>query len=185
MPVNGGLGRNLSYGYIPLKQPVLFVSEWDAGAVVLGGGVAVTAAHASHMLDKAAIIGTSTDYDLAFFHTKRRAPAFALGVPKIGERVVSYAHYEDTPYRAEGVVTALDAPVKAQCSTCAVQSAFTFLGNAGPGYSGGPVLDAKSGKLLGIVFGYVDNPDHTRTIYAYPMQRIWEELKKIRQNKRG
>jgi hypothetical protein len=68
--------------------------------------------------------------------------------------------------------------VKPACEGCAVQRAFTFEGNAGPGYSGGPVLDAATGRLIGIVFGYVDRPDGTRLIYAYPMSRVWDELKK-------
>ncbi len=182
-PVEGPLGRDIAYGYIPLKRPVLFVTESDAGAVVLGGGVAVTADHARRMVDPAAVIGSSTNYDLMFFRTDRTAPAFATGEPKPGQRVVSYAHYEDATYRAEGVVTGIDLPVEERCPTCSVQYAFAFQGNAGPGYSGGPVLDAQSGKLVGIVGGYVDNPDRTRTIYAYPMQRVWDELRKIRQGR--
>jgi len=78
------------------------------------------------------------------------------------------------------VVTRLDAPVKALCAKCEVQSAFTFEGNAGPGFSGGPVLDANDGKLLGVVFGYVDEPaSKGRTMYAYTMERVFAELDDI------
>jgi hypothetical protein len=178
-PLGEPLGGDLAYAYIPLKRPVLFVSESDAGGVALGGGVAVTVAHADEMLDPKSVIGTSADYDLMFFRTDRGKAVLTSETPKLGQRVVSYAHYEDALYRAEGVITQLDAPVKARCNTCAVQYAFAFDGNAGPGYSGGPVLDAGSGKLIGILFGYVDKPGGGRTLYAYPMSRVWDELKKI------
>ena len=42
--------------------------------------------------------------------------------------------------------------------------------NAGPGFSGGPVLDA-SGRLVGITFGYKDTGKQ-RLIYAYDMERV-------------
>jgi hypothetical protein len=180
-PLPEPLGRDVAYAYIPLKRSVLLVSESDAGGVALGGGIAVTAAHAASMLDPKTVIGTSTDYDLMFFRTDRTEPRLATDRPRLGQHVVSYAHYEDDVYRARGVVTLIDAPVEARCDSCAVQSAFAFEGNAGPGYSGGPVLDAESGKLIGIVFGYLDKPGGGRLIYAYPMQRVWDELKAIQQ----
>ncbi len=178
-PLLEPLGSDVAYAYIPLKRPVLLVSESDAGGLALGGGIAVTVAHAKRMLDPKAVIGTSTDYDLMFFRTERTQVRLATGTPRLGQHVISYAHYEDDVYRAQGVVTLIDAPVEARCDSCAVQTAFAFDGNAGPGYSGGPVLDAESGKLIGIVFGYLDKPDGGRLIYAYPMQRVWDELKAI------
>ena len=39
------------------------------------------------------------------------------------------------------------------CAGCTAPAYFVFAGNAGPGFSGGPVLDG-SGRLLGITFGY-------------------------------
>lgn len=180
-PLAEPLRSDVAYAYIPLKRPVLLVAESDAGGVALGGGIAVTVAHADKMLDPKAVIGTSTDYDLMFFRTERTEPRLAIDTPRLGQHVVSYAHYEDDLYRARGVVSLIDAPVEARCDNCAVQSAFAFEGNAGPGYSGGPVLDAESGKLIGIVFGYLDKPGGGRLIYAYPMQRVWDELKAIQQ----
>jgi len=146
---------------------------------VLGGGVAVSVAHAEKLVPSKLLIGVSRDYDLLFFRTERDQAVLARDVPRIGEKVVAYAHYEDAPYRAEGVVTALDAPVLPRCEGCAVQTAFVFEGNAGPGYSGGPVLDAASGKLIGIVFGYLDQPSGPRRIYAYPLSRVLAELKAV------
>jgi S1-C subfamily serine protease len=60
----------------------------------------------------------------------------------------------------QGVVRALNAPVEARCQTCSLQTAFTFEDNAGPGFSGGPVVDAASGRLVGVTFGYLDPNGH-------------------------
>ena len=64
--------------------------------------------------------------------------------------------------------------------TCAVQHAFVFEAKGGKGFSGGPVVDAKTGRLLGIVFGFRDGiDDHTpghRLMYAYDMNRVFAEL---------
>ncbi len=46
--------------------------------------------------------------------------------------------------------------------------------DAGPGFSGGPVLDA-SGRLVGITFGYKDE-GYQRMMYAYDMSRVRAEL---------
>ncbi len=179
VPVEGTLAPDVSYAYIPLKRSSLLFPEADAGGVALGGGLAVSVAHASSLLDPALVIGIVHDYDLMFFRTERERAALAIDTPYIGEKVIGYAHYEDAPYRAEGTVTALEAPVVPECGTCAAQTAFVFEGNAGPGYSGGPVLDAASGKLVGIIFGYLDQPRGRRLIYAYPMSRVLEEWKKV------
>ena len=47
---------------------------------------------------------------------------------------------------------------------------------AGEGFSGGPVVDASDGRILGIVFGYNDMKDGSRLMYAYDMDRIMAEL---------
>jgi len=139
----------------------------------------VTAGHAAHMLDSRRLIGASGDYDLAFFRTDRTASVFETGKPQLGERVVTYAHDGDQLYRAEGVVTGVDVPVQPRCESCAPAVTFVFAGNAGPGYSGGPVLDAASGKLVGIVFGYLDGADGKRFIYAYGMEQVAAELARL------
>ena len=65
------------------------------------------------------------------------------------------------------------------CPGCTVPAYFTFAGDAGPGFSGGPVLDP-AGRLIGIVFGY-KNAGQNRLIYAYPVSRIRAELSALRQ----
>jgi hypothetical protein len=178
-PAKGFLNREAERAYIPLSGTDYIFINGDAAAVALGDGVAVTNEHTAGLVDERLVIGTSRDYDLMFFHTDKKVFPLAIGAPRQGARVLAYGQFDGALRRAEGVVARLDAPVKPKCRTCAVQSAFTFEGNAGPGFSGGPVFDAASGKLIGIVFGYNDNPDGGRTIFAYDMARVNAELKRI------
>ncbi len=179
VPTLGFINSDVEDAYIPLEGTEYLVLRGDGAAVVLGDGVAVTSAHTGDLVNKKLVIGASVDYDLMFFHTDKKLRGLPREIPRVGERVIAYGQNEGGLRKAEGVVTALDASVEAQCDTCAVQSAFTFDGNAGPGFSGGPVLDAASGRLIGIVFGYVEKPGGGRTIYAYDMARVAEELKKV------
>jgi len=177
MPETEFVSPEVGRAYIPLEGSILMILRDEGAAVALGGGVAVTSAHTAGLVDAGLVIGTSDDYDLMFFRTDRRS-ALATDAPRLRQHVIAYGQFKSGLRRAEGYVTDLDASVEARCKTCAVQTAFAFDGNAGPGFSGGPVLDADSGKLLGIVFGYVERPDGGRTIYAYPMRRVIAELEK-------
>ena len=167
--------------YIPLEGPVFLIFEGDAAAVSLGGSIAVTNAHNADLLDAKSVIGKSANYDILFFHTEKATVELPTAEPRVGGRVVAYGQGHGGALRkAEGNITRLDAPVEALCPKCEVQSAFTFEGNAGPGFSGGPVLDAADGKLLGIIFGYVDDPPGVRRImYAYTMERVLAELEAV------
>jgi S1-C subfamily serine protease len=167
--------------YIPLEGPVFLIFKGDAAAVSLGGGIAVTNAHNTNLLDGKNVIGKSVNYDILFFHTDKATVELPTAKPRVGGRVIAYGQSKGGVLRkAEGNITRLDAPVEKLCGKCEVQSAFTFEGNAGPGFSGGPVLDAADGKLLGIVFGYVDEqPGVRRIIYAYTMERILAELEEV------
>ncbi len=180
-PATGFATPKIADAYIPLEGPVFLLFEGDAAAVSLGDNVAVTNAHNANLLDGKSVIGKSANYDLLFFHTVKAVSELPTAVPRVGVRVIAYGQARVGELRkAEGVVTRLDAPVEAICRKCEVQSAFTFEGNAGPGFSGGPVVDAADGKLLGIIFGYVDEPKGKgRTMYAYTMDRVLAELDAI------
>jgi hypothetical protein len=177
-PAAGFTSPKIADAYIPLEGPALLIFKGDAAAMSLGGSIAVTNAHNANLLDAKNVIGKSLNYDLLFFHTAKASVELPIAEPLVGQQVIAYGQSGGGALRkAEGVVTRLDAPVKALCAKCEVQSAFTFEGNAGPGFSGGPVLDANDGKLLGVVFGYVDEPaGKGRTMYAYTMARVFAEL---------
>lgn len=173
------LPADVAYAYIPLTRNVV-VAEADAGAVAIGDGVAVTAAHAIQTVPKADVIGISAQYDIAFFRTDRTRGLLKEDVPRVGAHVVAYAHYGDALYYAQGVVADVAARVEPNCSTCIEQDGLIrFVGNAGQGYSGGPVLDRDSGSLIGILFAYADETDGTRSLYAYPMGLVRAELAKL------
>ena len=61
---------------------------------------------------------------------------------------------------------------------CTAPAYFTFAGDAGPGFSGGPVVDG-SGHLVGITFGY-KGEGRERLIYAYDMARVRAEFSALR-----
>lgn len=174
----GFINDEIARAFIPIEGKSLLVLRDSASAFVIEPGVAVTNAHVGDFLGPRPVIGLSHDYDLLFFRTPNQsAPASAA--PALGEQVVAYGNDLDGTVRvAHGVVRSLEAPVKARCRTCAVQLAFVYEGNAGPGFSGGPVVDAATGEVIGITFGFDDVGGH-RLMYAYPMSRVRNELAAI------
>jgi len=164
--------------FIPLVGSEHLVLEDHGAAVAIAPGIAVTNAHNSSMVDPKSVIGTSTEYDLLFFRTSA-PPLIETASPAADEKVVAYGEGGDSDLRvADGVVRWTDAPVLPRCDTCSVQHAFAFAADAGPGFSGGPVLDAASGALLGIVFGYRD-VDGQRLMYAYDMALVEKERARL------
>jgi S1-C subfamily serine protease len=177
-PADGFLNAGIAGAYIPLDGMSYFLVESRGAAFVMAPGIAVTNAHNANIVAPASVIGTSRNYDLLFFHVGRSISLPSVA-PSVGERIVAYGQGAGGEVRvARGIVRLLNAPVEARCETCAIQSAFTFEGNAGPGFSGGPVVDAASGQLIGVTFGYLD-PDGHRLMYAYPMSRVRNELATI------
>ena len=161
--------------YLPLSATTLLVDTHRGAAVLVRPDIAVTVAHNANLLDAAKVIGRSANYDLLFFRTDQTGSPANVAEPRLGEHVLAYGEGADGKLRiAHGEVTSLEARVNPICAGCKMQSAFTFAGDAGKGFSGGPVVDAADGHLLGIVFGYLEG--ETRTIYAYDMQRVALEL---------
>jgi len=174
----GFLNPQLAGAYIPLEGVTLVVLKAHAAAFVIAPGVAVTNAHNQAIVGGAPIIGQSRDYDLLFFHVDKNSDV-STAAPSAGEGVIAYGQGASGELReARGTIMLLNAPVEARCESCTVQSAFTFEGDAGPGFSGGPVVDAKTGRLVGITFGFLD-PRGRRTMYAYPINRVRNELSAI------
>jgi hypothetical protein len=160
----------IAAAYIPLfKSTNLGLSKEAGAATVLSPGIAVTNAHNANLVDPRSVIGQVSDYDLLYFHTARSA-APVTAEPVIGSEVRAYGSDTRGDLRlARGVVRAITS-----CPGCAQAAYFTFVGNAGPGFSGGPVVDGQ-GRLIGITFGYKDEGP-TRLIFAYDMARVRAEF---------
>ncbi len=160
----------IASAYLPLHGRVhLGIDTADGAAVVIAPHVAVTNAHNANLLDAKNVIGIRQDYDLLFFRTPRSANPPTAPVA-VGEEVVAYGQGAHAELRiAHGVVRRIE-----QCAGCTAPAYFIFAGNAGPGFSGGPVLDG-AGRLVGITFGYKD-VGRERLIYAYDMARVRAEF---------
>jgi hypothetical protein len=156
--------------YLPLYNRVhLGLDSAVGAAVVIAPGIAVTNAHNRNLLDEKSVLGVRRDYDLLFFRTPRQAKP-ETAEPVVGEAVTAYGQGADRELRiAHGVVRVIQ-----RYPGLAAPAYFTFAGNAGPGFSGGPVINA-SGRLVGITFGYKDEGGERR-IYAYDMSRVRAEL---------
>jgi len=160
----------IAAAYLPLHGRVhLGLDSAEGAAVVIAPGIAVTNAHNVNLINPKNVIGTRQDYDLMFFRTGRTAVP-PTAAPVIGQSVTAYGQGADRELRvAHGTVREIT-----RCPGCTAPAYFTFAGNAGPGFSGGPVVDA-SGRLVGITFGYKDVRSE-RLIYAYDMTRVMAEL---------
>jgi hypothetical protein len=160
----------IASAYLPLYGRVhLGLDSAVGAAVVIAPGIAVTNAHNENLLNEKSVLGVRRDYDLLFFRTNRQEMP-QTAEPVIGEAVTAYGQGADRELRiAHGVVRAIQT-----CARCTAPAFFTFAGNAGPGFSGGPVLNAR-GRLIGITFGYKDE-GHERVMYAYDMDRVRTEL---------
>lgn len=160
----------IAAAYISLLGTSALGLSKDAGAAtILSPGIAVTNAHNANLVDPRQVIGQVRDYDLLYFRTSRSA-APATAEPVIGSNVTAYGADTKGGLRlAHGVVRAI-----VPCAGCSQAAYFTFAGNAGPGFSGGPVVDEQA-RLIGITFGYKDE-GRERLIYAYDMARVRAEF---------
>lgn len=180
-PADDFITPGVRAAYLPLHAPAYVVLEQRGAAVVIAPGIAVTNAHNAGLVDDAALIGKSQAYDLLFFRVTGRIPP-PVAAPYMGEAIVAYGQGGDNDLRvAHGVVRGLDVPIPRDCAGCAPQMAFAFEADGGHGFSGGPVVDVKTGALLGIVFGFrkSDEARKERIIYAYDMAHVMAELAKI------
>jgi len=178
----GFISPQLAAAYLPLAHARFPVATARGAALVIAPSIAVTNAHNANLLAAADIVGESKDYDLLFF----RAPGAATEsfvAPRPQEAVLAYGQGEGGRLHiARGVVVASDVAVPPRCAGCAVQHAFIFQGDAGKGFSGGPVVDASDGRVLGIVFGFSDpySDPPRRLVYAYDMKHVDAEWAVVR-----
>jgi hypothetical protein len=160
----------IAAAYHPLHGRVhLGLDDEDGAAVVIAPGIAVTNQHNQAMVDPRLVIGAARQSDLLFFHVQTSA-APPRAQPVVGAAVTAYGQGANAELRiAHGVVHDI-----ATEPGFAIARWFTFQGDAGPGFSGGPVVDA-AGRLVGITFAYKDE-GKIRLIYAYDMTRVQAEL---------
>ena len=169
----------IAAAYLPLSARIHLGLDRAAGAAVeIAPGIAVTNAHNANLLDDKNIIGSAMpSSDLLFFRRPGNARP-AIAAPVVGEAVSAYGQDLDGKLRlAQGVITEI-----ARTPGYADSPYFIFAGDAGPGFSGGPVVDA-SGKLIGITFGYKD-AGGKRLIYAYDMARVMAEFSRLQKDPR-
>ncbi len=178
----GFVTSQLMAAYIPLYQrQILVFGRWGA-AVALTPNVAVTNDHNLNFIPADRVIARSRDYDLLYFRTEdHEAPLFAN--PTVGEQVVAYGEGSSRDVRqAEGAVTALNEFVAPRCDGCPDQRALIYKAKAGEGFSGGPVVDAGTGAVIGITFGYKDDKESgkaTRLMYAYDIGLVLDEMHRL------
>ena len=166
------LEPEIAGAYLPLNARVnLGIDTADGAAMVIAPGIAVTNAH-NRRLVSGPVIGEAAQSDLLFFRVARSANP-ATAAPVVGGAVTAYGQGTDAELRvARGEVRAIVIPPGYDIS-----SWFTYEANAGPGFSGGPVVDTQ-GRLVGITFAYKDE-GRKRLIYAYDMARVLAELQAL------
>ena len=180
-PSTGLKNASAAAAYLPLEtREMLFLDHWGAG-VVVAPHVAVTSAHNANLLSPGMILAESRDYDLLFFRTEREAPA-PLARANVGQAVVAYGQGRKEDLReASGVIRALNVRVAPRCSGCPEQRAITYDANAGPGFSGGPLVDAQTGAVVGLTFGYRDaeQTERGRRMFAYAIDLVLAEMHRL------
>jgi S1-C subfamily serine protease len=180
-PSSGFINARLMDAYIPLSEGrILILNHWAAGFVI-APNVGVTNDHNLNLIPPDRVLARSRDYDLLFFRTDLSMTALAAAA-RPGEEVIAYGQgREDDLREAKGAVSGLDQSVAPRCPGCRIQRALVFDAEAGGGFSGGPVVDAESGAVLGIVFGYLDGKGEGggRRMYAYDVALVIEEMHRL------
>jgi hypothetical protein len=167
-PADGFAFPRLEQSYVPLHSRDWMLGTHDGASVVIAPGIAVTNAHNANMLDPKSVIGRADGYDLLFFRTSGDA-ALPVAAPSQGEAIIAYGQGTDGKLRVSHGVIRQFWP-----------AAFGFVSDAGPGFSGGPVVDAKTGALLGITYGYKGGEAaQTRLLLAYNMAFVMDQLRAV------
>ncbi|HUJ02753.1 MAG TPA: trypsin-like peptidase domain-containing protein [Rhizomicrobium sp.] len=180
-PANGFIDAQIRDAYIPLHRDLVPFGHEVGAAVVIAHEanttIAVTNAHNYAMIDPSSYFFRFPGKDLIFFYANRGAPA-PLAHAYAGERVRAYGQGVDDELRdAEGTVSSVDAKIRPtrECKGCPAQPAIVYDAPAGPGFSGGPVVDAKTGALVGITFAYETDGDKL-VMFAYDVNMIVHTL---------
>lgn len=180
-PSLGFVNARLMGSYIPLSEHHMLVfGRWGA-AFAVAPDVGVTNDHNLNFIPPDRLLARSRDYDLLFFRTGQRlAPSVAKA--RIGQEVIAYGQGSDDGLReAKGAVAGIEEYIAPRCQDCPAQRAMVFDAEAGGGFSGGPVVDAETGAVVGITFGYLDGKgaNGRRRMYAYDMDLVLAEMRRL------
>lgn len=181
-PAGGFIDAEIARAYVPLKHSLVPFGHETGASMIVANGIAVTNAHNYEMIDPKSYIARVPGYDLIFYRANGAAPP--VSAPHNGEQVRAYGQGVDDELRdASGSVVTIHAalPPTQDCAQCGAQKAFIYAAPAGPGFSGGPVVDARTGALVGITFAYDDDKDGKRIMYAYDVNVVLKELAKLKQ----
>ncbi|MGN6149187.1 MAG: trypsin-like peptidase domain-containing protein [Rhizomicrobium sp.] len=170
-PAAGFAFPQVGQSYIPLHKRDWMLATHDGASVVIAPGIAVTNAHNAGMIDPAAVIGRVEGYDLLYYRTAKN-DVLPIAVPVNGEQVIAYGQDSQGKLRVSHGVVRQFWP-----------AAFGYISDAGPGFSGGPVVDARTGALLGITYGYEGDPSaKSRLMVAYNMAFVMNQLAVLQGN---
>ncbi len=180
-PSAGLKTASLAAAYVPLESHELMILEhWGAG-VVVASHIAVTNAHNFNLIPPDAVLAVSKDYDLLFFRSDKAVPVPTSEAYQ-GETIIAYGQGSKEDLReADGVIRAVDVRVASRCAQCREQRAITYDADAGPGFSGGPLVDAKTGMVVGLTFGYRDREglNGARLMFAYSIETVVAEMHRL------
>jgi hypothetical protein len=180
-PSPGFISPELMNAYIPLSAGGWTRPGHRAAAVAIAPEIAVTNDHNLNIIPPERVLARSRDYDLLYFRTGE-ASVPPVGEPRMGEAVIAYGQGGNESLReARGRIAALGERVGPRCSECPTQRALVFEADAGRGFSGGPVVDAQTGAVLGVTFGYLDGkpPAEARRMYAYDIDLVMAEMHRL------
>jgi hypothetical protein len=184
-PSSSFVNSRVENAYIPLYGLDLHLHRiQQAAAVMIAPNLAVTNLHNYLLIPKEKIVVRSRDFDLLFFRTDRAlAPEFAR--PHVGQRVIAYGQHGPfglTERReAEGVIREIDAQLPPECTECGPQVVIGYDADAGTGFSGGPVVDAASGALVGVTVAFEKGKgkDGGTRMYAYDVDLVLAEMQRL------
>jgi hypothetical protein len=168
------VNAQVASAYIPLHAFSIAGMRRGAATIVLSG-IAVTNAHNANLVDDKDDLGHApSGEDIMFIRVHEQpiggAGPLRMADPEEGEDVILYGQ------GAGGSLRMAEGPVQA-----VRDSRFVITANAGPGFSGGPVVDAKDGHLVGITFAYYDAPNKKgpREMLAYRIGFVMDEYRAL------
>jgi hypothetical protein len=180
-PSLGFISPQLMGAYIPLSMGGWTApGHWAAGFTI-APHVGVTNDHNLNIVPPDRVLARSHDYDLLYFRTDEGS-APTLAEAHMGEAVIAYGQGRNEGLReAKGKIAALREVVEPRCADCPAQRALVFEADAGRGFSGGPVVDAETGAVVGVTFGYLDGKTlaEGRRMYAYDIDLVMAEMHRL------